>query len=67
MSNGLWAGLVLLLSWGLVPHYRGNGLITAHALAAVALLAWQGVLVHSLLARANLAPPPQEPRGERPR
>ena len=48
ISNGLWAALVLLLSWWMVPRYRGSGLIIAHALAAVALLASQLMLVHYL-------------------
>jgi O-antigen/teichoic acid export membrane protein len=62
ISNGLWAAVVLLLSWWLVPRHRGDGLVAAHALAAVALLAWQFVLVHFLLRRSDAARPCQEPR-----
>jgi O-antigen/teichoic acid export membrane protein len=63
-SNGLWAAAVLSLSWWFVPQHRGNGLIAAHTLAAVALLAWQLVLVQYLLRRATTASPLHGPRTE---
>jgi len=64
ISNALWAAVVLFLSWWLVPRHRGNGLIGAHALAAVALLAWQFGLVHFLLMRSDTVRAGPEPRRE---
>ncbi len=48
-SNGLWALVVLGASWPLVHFYKGLGLVTAHTLAAVALMAWQWLVVRRLL------------------
>jgi O-antigen/teichoic acid export membrane protein len=52
ISNGLWALVVVAGSWPLVHYYKGLGLVAAHALAAVALMAWQWLVVRRLLQTA---------------
>jgi O-antigen/teichoic acid export membrane protein len=48
-SNAVWAVVALTASWWLVRPYRGVGLAAAHALAALAWVVWQWILVRRLL------------------
>jgi O-antigen/teichoic acid export membrane protein len=52
-SNFMWAASVLVASWFLVHSYKGLGLVVAHTLAALALMAWQWFLVRRLLMTAS--------------
>jgi O-antigen/teichoic acid export membrane protein len=52
-SNGLWALVVVAGSWPLVHCSKGLGLVVAHAVAAVALMIWQWVVVRRLLRVAS--------------
>lgn len=56
-SNGLWTVLILAGSWPLIHFYKGLGLVLAHILAAIALVIWQWLVVHRLLATTTAVAP----------